>query len=67
MYYDDPLAGHFALAKCKDLIIRKYFWPEIKQDVKEYIDSYSACQRTRTYRYCPYGVLYPLPIPTEPF
>jgi hypothetical protein len=29
MYYDNPLAGYFALAKYKDLIIRKYFWPEI--------------------------------------
>jgi hypothetical protein len=30
MYHDDPLIGHFALAKCKDLITRKYFWLEIK-------------------------------------
>jgi hypothetical protein len=42
MHYDDPLAGHFTLAKCKDLITRKYFWPEINQDVKEYINSCSA-------------------------
>jgi hypothetical protein len=25
IYHDDPLVGHFALAKCKDLITRKYF------------------------------------------
>jgi hypothetical protein len=25
IYHNDPLIGHFALAKCKDLIIRKYF------------------------------------------
>jgi hypothetical protein len=25
MHHDDPLIGHFALAKCKDLITRKYF------------------------------------------
>jgi hypothetical protein len=25
MYHDNPLAGYFALAKCKDLITRKYF------------------------------------------
>jgi transposase InsO family protein len=67
MHHDDPLAGHFALAKCKDLITRKYFWPEIKQDVKEYIDSCGTCQRTRTHRHRPYGVLHPLPIPTAPF
>jgi hypothetical protein len=29
IYYDNPLAGHFILAKYKDLIIRKYFWPKI--------------------------------------
>jgi hypothetical protein len=29
MHYNNPLVGHFVLAKCKDLIIRKYFWPEI--------------------------------------
>jgi hypothetical protein len=43
MHHDDPLIGHFTLAKCKDLIIRKYFWPDIKQDVKEYINSCGAC------------------------
>jgi hypothetical protein len=25
MYHNNPLIGHFALAKCKDLITRKYF------------------------------------------
>jgi hypothetical protein len=67
MHYDDPLAGYFALAKYKDLITRKYFWLEIKQDVKEYIDSCGACQRIHTHRYRPYSILYPLPIPTELF
>jgi hypothetical protein len=40
IYHNNPLIGHFILAKCKDLIIRKYFWLDIKQDIKEYIDSY---------------------------
>jgi hypothetical protein len=43
MYHNNPLIGYFILTKCKDLIIRKYFWPEIKQDVKEYINSCGAC------------------------
>jgi hypothetical protein len=30
IHHNDPLIGHFALIKCKDLIIRKYFWLEIK-------------------------------------
>jgi hypothetical protein len=25
IHHDNPLAGHFTLAKCKDLITRKYF------------------------------------------
>jgi hypothetical protein len=67
MYHDDPLIGHFALTKCKDLIIRRYFWPEIKQDIKGYIDSCSAYQKTRTHYHRPCGALHPLLIPSGPF
>jgi hypothetical protein len=38
-YYDDPLAGHFGRAKTLELLVRSYYWLNIEQDVKEYIDS----------------------------
>jgi hypothetical protein len=64
MHHDDPLAGHFGVARCTDLITRKYFWPEIVTDVKDYIDTYGACQRTCTHRHRPYGALHSLPMPS---
>jgi transposase InsO family protein len=67
MHHDDPLAGHFGVARCTDLITRKYFWPEIVTDVKDYIDTCGACQRTRTHRHRPYGALHSLPMPSQPF
>jgi hypothetical protein len=43
IYHNNPLIGHFSVTRCIDLIIRKYFWPKIMTDVKDYIDTYSVC------------------------
>jgi len=67
MHHDDPLAGHFAANKTLNLIRRKYWWPGIAKDVKEYTSTCGVCQRTRVQRHRPYGEMHPLPIPQGPF
>jgi hypothetical protein len=67
MHHDDPLAGHFGAAKTVRLISRKYWWPSLSKDVKDYTSSCGVCQRTRTQRHRPYGEMQPLPIPDGPF
>ena len=66
-HHDDPLAGHFAANKTLNLICRKYWWPGISKDVKEYTSTCGVCQRTRVQRHRPYGEMQALPIPQGPF
>ena len=30
---NDPLAGHFGIDKTKELIGRKFYWPNIRKDI----------------------------------
>ena len=66
-HHDDPLAGHFGVDKTTELTGRKFYWPTMNQDVKEYIDSCDICQRTKTKRHRPYGELKALPMPSRPW
>lgn len=67
MHHDHPLAGHFAVSKTRDLVVRKYWWPSIEKDVRKYTSTCGVCQRTRVQRHRPYGEMHPLPLPDGPF
>ena len=41
--HDDPLAGHFGYKKTQELIRRKYFWPGLDQEAREYVRSCDMC------------------------
>jgi Integrase zinc binding domain/Integrase core domain len=43
--HSDPLAGHFAVKGTVRRILERYYWPTIREDVKNYIRSCDACQR----------------------
>jgi hypothetical protein len=43
MHHDDAHAGHFGHAKTLDLLRRKYWWPRVATDVKEYVESCDIC------------------------
>ena len=66
-HHDDPLAGHFGVAKTTELMSRKYFWESMKADIKEYVDTCDVCQRVKVKRHRPYGELGALPIPKGPW
>jgi transposase InsO family protein len=66
IHHDDPLAGHFGVAKTTELLRRKYEWPGMRKDVKEYVKTCQICQKMVTKRHRPYGELQPLPQPSGP-
>ena len=41
--YDDPLSGHYGLAKIVKLLLYKYYWLSLRQEIKEYISYYKKC------------------------
>jgi len=63
-HHDDPHAGHFGQERTLELIQRKYYWPQMTKDVKEYVTSCTTCQRIKPTRHKPYGLLQPLEPPT---
>src|SRR5579859_7603465 len=44
-FHEDPLAGHFGFTKTYRAINQRYFWPQMGNDIKEYIRTCDTCQR----------------------
>jgi len=65
--HDDAQGGHFGKARTVAAIRRKYYWPALEADVDYYIRTCSTCQRVKVHRHRQYGLLKPLPVPSEPF
>jgi transposase InsO family protein len=66
-HHDAPVAGHPGRSKTLELLCRTYYWPKMRQDVERYVRNCHICQRSRTGRHAPYGILRPLPIPERPW
>jgi RNase H-like domain found in reverse transcriptase/Reverse transcriptase (RNA-dependent DNA polymerase)/Integrase zinc binding domain/Integrase core domain/Chromo (CHRromatin Organisation MOdifier) domain len=66
-HHDIPTAGHPGRAKTLELLCRRYYWPGVRRAVDQYIRNCHTCQRIRTPRHAPYGILKPLPIPVRPW
>ena len=67
LYHDDQLAGHWGVDKTKELLERKFYWPGLARDVREYVTTCSTCQNIATPRHKPYGKLESLPVPNGPW
>ena len=44
-FHEDPLAGHFGFSETYRAISERYFWPQMGNDIKNYIQSCDTCQR----------------------
>ena len=67
LYHDDQLAGHWGVDKTKELLERKFYWPGLAADVREYVTTCSICQHIAIPRHKPYGKLEPLQVPERPW
>jgi hypothetical protein len=67
LYHDDQFAGHWGIEKTKELLGRKFYWPGMNADIKEYVTTCSICQNIAIPRHKPYGKLKPLPVPKRPW
>ena len=65
--HDSPSAGHPGRAKTHELLSRWYVWPGMRRDIGRYVANCHTCQRSRTSRHAPFGILRPLPIPDRPW
>jgi hypothetical protein len=66
-YHDSPLAGHRNDKVTTSELSKKYYWPNMKDDVHNYVASCSKCQMNKHSTMKQAGLLKPLPIPQGPF
>ncbi len=64
--HEVPLAGHLGVAKTKDRILQRYYWPGIFRDVARFCRSCEVCQQSTSRK--PRKVeMVSMPLMTRPF
>jgi hypothetical protein len=53
LFHDDPLAGHFGIARALELLQRKFHWRRMDTDVKDYASTCNVCQGVVAKRHKP--------------
>lgn len=65
--HDTPTSGHLGRDKTIDQVKRRFYWPNMDQEIAAYVTTCDACQRNKPSHQSPMGQLQPLPIPTHPW
>ena len=61
--HDTPFSGHMGVTKTEKAVSRLFWWPTVKQDVKQYVLSCDSCQRNKPSNQRRSGFLVPLQVP----
>jgi hypothetical protein len=64
MFHNDPTAAHASKERMLDKVKSQYYWPQMFEDIKEYVSSCDICQRRGRYKRT--EPLHPIPV-GEPF
>ena len=62
--YKTPYSGHPGYQKTITMLRKDYFWPNMKNELAEYIARCFECQQVKTEYQHPTRLLQPLPIPS---
>jgi len=60
-------AGHFGRMRTYEAIKRDFYWPKMRQDINDFVDSCVTCQKIKASRKREFGKLMPLPIASGPW
>lgn len=60
-------AGHGRYHKTYNRIAAGYYWPRMSRDILRYVRTCDVCQKIKPKRHAPFGLLQPIPIPSQPF
>ncbi|CAF4321777.1 unnamed protein product, partial [Rotaria sordida] len=66
-YHSDSLGGHFGIRDTYYKLKNKYWWPDMKQSIAQFIKSCLPCQQYNVSRSKRPGLLCPIETPTGPF
>lgn len=45
MLHDDPMSGHLGLARTRDKVLERFYWPGADSDVRSYCETCTQCQK----------------------
>ena len=63
--HDGPMAGHRGVKPILAELVKIYYWPNLRDDVEQYVKSCVTCQQNRTQFRKEAKLLRPLPISTK--
>ena len=66
-YHDTPWSGHFGSRRTYFKLRDKYWCPEMRKTITDFVQRCSACQRYNVDRQKPAGFLHPIDAPSGPF
>jgi len=66
LHHGTLVGGHGGQWKMTELVTRNFWWPEVKKEVKKYVEGYGACQRNKNRTEAPAGKLMPNTVPEKP-
>jgi hypothetical protein len=58
--------AHYGRARMAD-DLRAYYWPKMAQDIQRFLKHCPECLRNKLANHKPFGLLSPIPTPSEPF
>ena len=65
--HDSPLGGHPGRDQTSMILSRRFFWPGLSQDVRQFLRNCDVCGRSTLWREKKRGFLKPLPVPDRPW
>ena len=65
--HSSPVACHPGERRTAEFIGRRFWWPTLKKDVREFVAACTICARSKASHRPPAGLLQPLPIPNRPW
>ena len=65
--HTSQLACHPGVHRTFTFIARRFWWPTMRRDVKEFVMACTVCARSKASHQAPAGLLQPLPIPSRPW
>ena len=63
--HDSTMTGHPGREGTYTVVSREYFWPNMSQDVRQFVRNCDICGRTKAWREQKKGLLKPLPVPNR--
>ncbi|XP_042032226.1 uncharacterized protein LOC121778901 [Salvia splendens] len=64
-YHSSKSAGHPGFERTLRRVTADFYWPNMKKEVKQFVEACVVCQTTKYSTQKPAGLLQPLPIPSQ--